>query len=73
MSICTGSVCSMFMLPILHSMTSSITWVVTGGNSSKGKYMNSFPSSSGCSLMSSSNSISLERVSAKVFWIPGMY
>ena len=73
MSTCTGSVCCMLMLPISHSMTSSITCVVTGGNYLKGKYPNSFPSSSGCSLMSSSISMSLERVSAKVFQIPGMY
>ena len=73
MCICTGSVCCKLMLPILHSMTSSMTCVVTGGNSSKGKYPNYFPSSSGCNLMSSSISISLDRVSAKVFQILGMY
>ena len=73
MSICIGSACCKLMLPISHSMTSLINWVVTGGNSLKGKYPNSFPSSSGCSLMSSSICISLERVSAKVFRILGMY
>ena len=73
MSICTGSACCKLTLPISHPMTSSITCVVTGGNSSKGKYPNSFPSFYGCNLMSSSISISLERVSAKVFQIPGMY
>ena len=72
MSIWTGSSCCMFMLPILHSMTFSVTCVVTGGSSSKGKYPNYF-SSSGNSLMSSSISISVESVSAKVFQIPGMY
>ena len=69
----TGSVCCMLMLPMSHSMTSSITCVVTGGNSLKGNYPNYFPSSSGCNLMSSSISISLYSVSAKVFQIPGMY
>ena len=68
---CTGSACWMFMLPISHSMTSSITWVVPGGSSLNGKYPISFPSSSGYSLMFSPISMSLERVSAKVFRIPG--
>ena len=68
-----GSVCWMFMLPISHSITSSTICVVTGGSSSNGKYPNSFPSSSGWCLMFSSISISLDKVSAKVFWIPGMY
>ena len=49
------------------------TCVVTGGNSSKGKYPNSLPSSSGWSLIFSSISISLDKLSAKVFWILGMY
>ena len=69
----TGSMCWMFMLPISHSITSSITWAVTGGSSSKGNYPNSLPSSYGCSLMFSSIFISLDKVSAKVFLIPGMY
>ena len=68
-----GSVCWMFKLPISHSITSSTTWVITGGSSSKGKYPNSLPSSSGWSLMFSSISISLDKVSAKVFRILGMY
>ena len=63
----------MFMLPISHFITSSTTCVVTGGNSSNGKYPNSLPSSSGWSLMFSSISISLDKVSAKVFQILGMY
>ena len=46
MSICTGSVYCTLMLPISYSMTSLTTGVVAGGNSSKGKYPNSFPSSS---------------------------
>ena len=70
---CIWSACCMFMLPISHSITSSTTCIVTGCNSSKGKYLNSFPYSSGCSLMVSSISMSLDRVSAKVFRIPGMY
>ena len=69
----TGLVCWMFMLPISHSITSYITWVVTGGISLKGKYPNSFSSSSGGSLMFSSICMSLDRVFAKVFGIPGMY
>ena len=69
----TGLVCWMFMLPIWHFITSSITWIVTGSSSSKGKYPNSFPSSSGESLMFSSISMSLDKVSAKVFQIQGMY
>ena len=55
MSICTWSVCCRLMLPILHSMTSSITCVITGGNSLKGKYPNSFPSSSGCNNNNNNN------------------
>ena len=57
----------MFILPISHSITSSITCVVAGGSSLNGKYPNSFPSSSGRSLIFSSISMSLDRVSADVF------
>ena len=63
----------MFMLPISHFISSSTTCVVTGGSSLNRKYPNSLPSSSGWSLMFSSISISLDKVSAKVFRIPGMY
>ena len=73
MFISIGSVCWMFMLPISHSITSSTTCVVTGGSSSNRKYPNSLPSSSGWSLMFSSISISLDKLSAKVFRILGMY
>ena len=72
-SICIGSLCCMLMLPISYFMTASTMCIFAGGNSSKGKYPNYFPSSSGCNLMFSSISISLERVSAKVFRIPGIY
>ena len=61
------------MFPILHSITSSVTCVVTGGNSSNGKYLNSFPSYFGGGLMSSSISISLLKVSVRVLLIPGIY
>ena len=47
--------------------------VVIKDSSSNGKYPNSLPSSSGWSLMFSSISISLDKVSAKVFRISGMY
>ena len=64
LSLVPGVVC---IFPISHSMTSSVTLVVTGGSSSNGKYPNSWPSFPGGSLMFSSISISLERVSAKMF------
>ena len=63
----------MFMFPISHSITSSITCVVTGGNSLNGKYPNSFPSSFGWGLISLSISFYLLKVSARVLHIPGIY
>ena len=71
--ISTGSGCWIFMFPISHSITSSLACVVAGGSSLKGKYPNSFPSSSGGGFMSSSISISLLKVSARVVVYPRMY
>ena len=71
--ISTGSGSWIFMFLISHSITSSLTCVVAGGSSSKGKYPNYFPSCSGGGFMSSSISISLLKVSASVLHIPGMY
>ena len=51
MLISTGSWYLILMFPISHSMTSSVTHNVASGSSLKGKYPNSFPSSSGCNLM----------------------
>ena len=53
-------------------MTSSITVTLAGGNSSKGVYPNSYPGSSSGSLMLSSNSISLLKVSARTFFVPAI-